>query len=192
MSRLLDIIGATILLLFLSPFLILLAIWVVLDSPGAVLFRQERIGRGMRPFQIYKFRTMHSAEDGAIFQFKPRGVTRAGKQLRRAKLDELPQLLNVLRGEMSFVGPRPEIRKYVEMFRPEYEQLLTRRPGLTDPATLAYRHEAALLAADPDPENLYVTKILPDKLRLSRAYAQLRSATSDVMIVLRTIVALLR
>jgi lipopolysaccharide/colanic/teichoic acid biosynthesis glycosyltransferase len=112
--------------------------------------------------------------------------------LRRWKLDELPQLWNVFRGDMSFVGPRPEIRKYVEMFPAEYARLLQRRPGLTDPATLAYRYEAELLADEPDPEKLYVEQILPHKLRLSTEYAERRGPQSDVVIVLRTVAALFR
>jgi lipopolysaccharide/colanic/teichoic acid biosynthesis glycosyltransferase len=144
----------------------------------------------MCPFSIYKFRTMAVTEDPNIFEFAPRRITRVGKILRRWKLDEMPQLLNILRGEMSFVGPRPEIRKYVEMFRTEYEDLLTRRPGLTDPATLAYRNEARMLALESAPEWAYTEKILPDKLRLSAAYAAHRTLISDVGLILRTVRAI--
>jgi lipopolysaccharide/colanic/teichoic acid biosynthesis glycosyltransferase len=189
MTRLVDILGAAILLLIVLPILLLIAILIVLDSPGPILFRQERIGRDMKPFLILKLRTMHGASDA--FEFKPQRITNVGEWLRRWKLDELPQLMNVLRGEMSFVGPRPEIRKYVEMFRGSYQRLLVRRPGLTDPATLAYRQEAEILANEPDPEQVYVSRILPEKLRLSEQYAMSRTFRSDIHVLLRTLAAVL-
>jgi lipopolysaccharide/colanic/teichoic acid biosynthesis glycosyltransferase len=189
MTRVLDIAGAALLLILLSPLLLVAAVCILIDSPGPVFFRQERIGRGMKPFMILKLRTMHGST--SEFEFKPLRITRTGTWLRKWKLDELPQLWNVLRGEMSFVGPRPEIRKYVEMFRDEYAQLLLRRPGLTDPATLAYRNEAAILQVEPDPERAYRERILPDKLRLSTQYAQSRTLRSDVLVVGRTIAAVL-
>jgi lipopolysaccharide/colanic/teichoic acid biosynthesis glycosyltransferase len=191
MTRLLDILCAAVLLLLTAPFLVLAAMLILVDSPGPVLFRQERIGRGMQPFTIFKLRTMAGVGLNE-FEFKPQRITPLGRWLRRWKLDELPQLWNVFRGDMSFVGPRPEIRKYVEMFPAEYARLLQRRPGLTDPATLAYRYEAELLADEPDPEKLYVEQILPHKLRLSTEYAERRGPQSDLVIVLRTVAALFR
>jgi lipopolysaccharide/colanic/teichoic acid biosynthesis glycosyltransferase len=192
MSRSVDVVGAVLLLLLFSPVLVAAAILIAIDSRGPVLFRQERVGKSMRPFHILKLRTMAASPGGAGFEFKPRAITRAGKWLRRWKLDELPQLWNVVRGEMSLVGSRPELKKYVEMFRSEYEMLLRRRPGLTDPAAIAYQHEAELLANEPDPEAAYVARILPDKLRLSMAYAERRSLASDLAVLLQTVGALPR
>ena len=192
MSRPFEVAFAVLRLLLFSPVLVAAAILIAIDSRGPVLFRQERVGRSMRPFHILKLRTMAATPGGAEFEFKPRAITRAGKWLRRWKLDELPQLWNVVRGEMSLVGSRPELKKYVEMFRSEYKMLLRRRPGLTDPAAIAYRHEAELLANEPDPEAAYFTRILPDKLRLSMAYAERRSLASDLAVLLQTVGALPR
>jgi lipopolysaccharide/colanic/teichoic acid biosynthesis glycosyltransferase len=186
-TRLLDIVGAALLLLLFSPVLLVAGILVAWDSPGGVLFGQERIGQGMRPFRIHKLRTMSAAPGVPDFDLTSTRITRVGRWLRRWKLDELPQLWNVLVGEMSFVGPRPELRRYVELFRSDYEELLRRRPGLTDPASIAYRHEAEMLARDPDPEAAYVGRILPDKLRLSREYAGSRTLLTDLGVVLRTV-----
>jgi lipopolysaccharide/colanic/teichoic acid biosynthesis glycosyltransferase len=130
---------------------------------------------------------MSIAPGAPDFDLAPGRITRVGRRLRRWKLDELPQLWNVLVGEMSFVGPRPELRRYVELFRSDYEVLLRRRPGLTDPASIAYRHEAEMLARDPDPEAAYVGRILPDKLRLSREYAERRTPLTDLGVLLRTV-----
>ena len=192
MNRPLEVVVALMLLVLFSPVLAAAAILIAIDSPGPVLFRQERVGRSMRPFHILKLRTMTEAPGEPAFEPGPGRVTRAGKWLRRWKLDELPQLWNIVRGEMSFVGPRPELTRYVEMFRSDYEVLLRRRPGLTDPAAIAYRHEEELLANEPDPEAAYVARILPDKLRLSMVYAERRSLVSDLAVLLRTVGALPR
>jgi len=191
-NRPLEVVVALLLLVLFSPVLAAAAILIAIDSPGPVLFRQERVGRSMRPFQILKLRTMAAAPEGTEFEPRPGRITQPGKRLRRWKLDELPQLWNIVRGEMSFVGPRPELKKYVETFRSDYEVLLRRRPGLTDPAAIAYRHEAEVLANEPDPEAAYVARILPDKLRLSMAYAERRSLVSDLAVLLRTVGALPR
>jgi lipopolysaccharide/colanic/teichoic acid biosynthesis glycosyltransferase len=191
-NRPLEVVVALLLLVLFSPVLAAAAILIAIDSPGPVLFRQERVGRAMRPFHILKLRTMTDASGEPAFEPGPGRVTRAGKWLRRWKLDELPQLWNIVRGEMSFVGPRPELTRYVEIFRRDYDVLLRRRPGLTDPAAIAYRHEAELLANEPDPEAAYVARILPDKLRLSMAYAERRSPVSDLAVLLRTVGALPR
>jgi lipopolysaccharide/colanic/teichoic acid biosynthesis glycosyltransferase len=193
LSRLLDITGAVLLLTLVAPFVLLAAILILLDSRGPVLFRQERVGWRMRPFRILKLRTMTAtaAPDGAPeFEFAHLRVTRVGRWLRHWKVDELPQLWNILVGEMSFVGPRPEVPTFVEQFREEYEVLLLRRPGLTDPAAIAYRHEAEQLAREQDPEAAYVTKILPNKLRLSREYATRRTLRSDLVVLAMTLWAL--
>lgn len=192
MNRPLEFVVALLLLVLFSPVLAAAAILIAIDSPGPVLFRQERVGRSMRPFHILKLRTMAAAPEGAEFEPRPGRITPPGRWLRRWKLDELPQLWNIVGGEMGFVGPRPELKKYVEIFRSDYEVLMRRRPGLTDPAAIAYRHEAELLANEPDPEAAYVARILPDKLRLSMAYAERRSLVSDLAVLLRTVGALPR
>lgn len=177
-------------IILLLPLLVLTALLVKLDSAGPVLFVHERIGRGFRPFRMYKFRTMRADAplEGSVVTVRgDTRVTRMGRLLRRTKLDELPQLINVLNGEMSLVGPRPEVRRYVEQFRRDYEELLTVRPGITDPASLKYRDEEAILAAAARPEDYYVHQVLPDKIQLSRQYVRSASFPGDLLILLRTI-----
>jgi len=174
----------------LSPLLAAVAASVALDSPGPVFFRQVRVGRGFRPFRIIKFRTMveDAARRGGPLSIgaDPR-VTRVGRGLRRLKLDELPQLFNVLAGDMSLVGPRPEVPEYVERYRADYADILTVRPGMTDLASLKYRDESALLAAAADPGAEYVRVILPDKIRLAREYVRRSSVLFDLSLILRTL-----
>lgn len=188
-----DIVTSGLGLIILSPLLLLVAVLVKLTSPGPVFFRQERIGRGGRPFQILKFRSMVSDAPvrGAPITFgnDPR-ITPLGHILRKSKIDELPQLINVLRGDMSLVGPRPEIRKYVEMFRSDYEEILQVRPGITDLASIEFRDEAALLGRAADPETEYVNRVLPKKIRLAKVYVAQASFIKDVAIILRTLVHL--
>jgi lipopolysaccharide/colanic/teichoic acid biosynthesis glycosyltransferase len=191
LKRAIDLAASATALVALAPLLALTAVSVRLTSPGPVLFRQERLGRGGRPFQVLKFRTMTSGLDGpAITAAGDKRVTHVGRWLRRYKLDELPQLLNVLRGDMSLVGPRPEVRRYVEMFASEYERILTVRPGITDLAAIEYRHEEEILAASDDPERTYVERILPAKISLYNTYIETMSLATDVNITLATLVAL--
>jgi len=194
MKRLLDIIAALVgLLLLFVPGLLAAAI-IRMTSPGPVFFRQERIGRRFRPFRIYKFRTMvrdAPRQGGQITCGNDPRITWIGRLLRKTKVDELPQLLNVLKGDMSLVGPRPEVRKYVEMFRVDYAEILEVRPGITDPASIKYRHEADVLGQAADPEKEYVTRILPEKIRLAKEYARQPSLGQDVAIIFRTLLALL-
>jgi lipopolysaccharide/colanic/teichoic acid biosynthesis glycosyltransferase len=194
-KRLFDLIVAGGGLLVLAPLLLLVALLIKLDSRGPVFFRQERIGRGFRPFRICKFRTMvHDAPrlGGAItFGSDPR-ITRLGRLLRLAKIDELPQLLNVVRGEMSLVGPRPEVRRYVELFREDYAEILTVRPGITDLASLKYRHEAELLGRFADPEAAYVGQVLPEKIKLAKEYVRRSCLWLDLSLVLKTLLQLFR
>ncbi|MEO6057656.1 MAG: sugar transferase [Gemmatimonadales bacterium] len=189
-KRVLDVGLAGLGILMLSPLLAAVALAVVADSPGPVLFRQVRVGRRFRRFRILKFRTMVADADarGGVLTLAgdPR-ITRAGRLLRRLKLDELPQLFNVVAGDMSLVGPRPEVPEYVERFRAEFAEVLAIRPGLTDLASLKYRDEAAVLATAADPDAEYVRVILPDKLRLAREYAGRASLRLDLSIILRTI-----
>jgi lipopolysaccharide/colanic/teichoic acid biosynthesis glycosyltransferase len=176
------------------PLFLLIALLIKIDSPGPVLFVQERIGLHFRPFRMYKFRTMtaHASSEGSAITLRgDKRITRIGLILRRAKLDELPQLFNVVKGEMSLVGPRPEVPRYVERYQRDYEKLLQVRPGLTDPASLTYRHEDLILAAADEPDDYYVRHVLPDKIRLSKEYLRNATAIGDLSILLRTIVRLL-
>ena len=192
-KRLFDVLAAVLTLIAVLPVFVLIAIIVKLDSPGPVFFTQERIGRNFVPFRIYKFRTMVKdapARGAAITSCHDARITRSGRLLRRFKLDELPQLLNILEGTMSIVGPRPEVRKYVDMYRADFETVLQVRPGLTDPASLRYCHEADLLGRSADPEMEYTTRILPDKIRLAKAYVEHPSLATDLGLIFRTMSSL--
>jgi len=189
-KRALDILLATAGLVLLSPVLGVLACFIKLTSRGPVLYRQIRIGKGGCPFQILKLRSMVQQTSnkglGITVAGDPR-VTSIGRFLRRYKVDELPQLWNVLRGDMSLVGPRPELLVYVAEYTQEQRIVLSIRPGITDPASLAYRHEEEILAEQGDPEQFYRTQILPDKLARNRAYLQKITLQNDVRIILKTI-----
>lgn len=192
-KRAFDVMAASAGLVALSPLLAAIAAAVKLDSRGPVLFRQERVGRHFRPFRLLKFRTMvpdAEARGGQLTVGEDERITRVGRLLRRTKLDELPQLWNVVRGEMSLVGPRPEVPKYVERFREEYEEVLSVRPGITDLASLEFREEGELLARAADPEEFYVREVLPRKLELAREHIRRASLGFDVAIILRTLGAL--
>jgi len=184
-----DIVAALGGLLLLSPLFLLIGLLVRLDSPGAIFFRQERMGKGFRPFHIYKFRTMvqDAPRKGGPITFgnDPR-VTRVGNVLRKTKIDELPQLINVLKGEMTFVGPRPEVPKYVLLFRQDYEEILKVRPGITDLASLKYRDEATILGRSENPEEEYIGRVLPDKIKLAKEYIRRSSFLFDLSLILKT------
>lgn len=193
--RLLDIVVAFLALLLLSPLMGVLAIWIRLDSPGPALFRQARVGRGGRIFQMHKFRTMtvDAPTRGLPLTVgdDPR-ITRSGRWLRRRRLDELPQLWDVLRGEMALVGPRPEVPRYVAHYPPALkDRVLSLRPGLTDPSTLAALDEAAVLAAAVDPEREYIEVLLPRKLQVAADYAERASLRSDLGVLAQTLRRLL-
>jgi lipopolysaccharide/colanic/teichoic acid biosynthesis glycosyltransferase len=194
-KRLFDLVVAAIALLLLAPLLAALALWVRLDSPGPVFFRQQRVGRHGVPFRIHKFRSMVADAPARGLPLTvgadPR-ITRAGAFLRRTRLDELPQLIDVLQGTMSLVGPRPEVPKYVAHYPADLrERVLAVRPGITDPSSLAYIDEAALLAAAADPEREYIEVVLPAKLRAAAAYAERASLLTDLRVLLRTLGVLL-
>lgn len=170
-KRSMDIVVSALLLLLALPILLLAALLIWTTSPGPVLFRQWRMGRGFQPFEILKLRTMAYAEAGLAFTFGPDPrITPVGAFLRRTKLDELPQLWNVLRGQMSLVGPRPVLPELTEEFRDGYLLLLRARPGLTDPASLKYSQEAALLVKSRDPMGFFKSVVTPDKIRISSEY----------------------
>lgn len=183
---------AAIGLLFLSPLLCATALAIKLDDGGPVFYRQARVGREFRLFRVCKFRSMVMGADRASLLTAPEDsrLTRVGRWLRRYKIDELPQLFNVLRGEMQLVGARPEVERYVEMFRSQYAVILQNRPGITDPASLAYRREEQLFSPS-QMDRQYVEEILPDKLKLSLDYQEHRNFLSDVRILLRTVFALI-
>ena len=176
-----------------SPFIAASALIVKATSAGPAFFRQQRIGRGGRPFTLYKLRTMRLSEEGPLVTARGDSrVTPVGRFLRRSKVDELPQLWNVVRGDMSLVGPRPEVRRYVEPDDPVWRQILAVRPGITDPVTLELRDEESVLAAAPgDPERFYRERLLPAKLRSYAAYLDRRSAWSDVAVLYKTAIAVL-
>lgn len=193
MKRAFDIVAAGLGIVALSPLLLLVAALIKLDSRGPILFKQERIGKGFRPFLIYKFRTMveNAPELGRPLTYgtDPR-ITRIGNYLRASKIDELPQLWNVLKGDMSLVGPRPEVPPYVEVFRRDYEEILKIRPGLTDWASLKYSDEAAFLGQFENPEGEYLRRLLPDKIRLAKEYVQRSSFGLDLRLILATVIKL--
>jgi lipopolysaccharide/colanic/teichoic acid biosynthesis glycosyltransferase len=180
-------------LIALSPVMAAVAVSVKLGSPGPVLFRQQRVGRRGSPFTILKFRSMVAGASGPAVTAKTDArVTRVGRVLRRHKLDELPQLWNVLVGDMSLVGPRPEVERYVRLFPDAYGRILTVRPGLTDFAALEYRDEEAVLSRSPDVEAAYTQVVLPAKIALYHRYLDEVSLGTDVALILRTLAALLR
>ncbi|MCS7207313.1 MAG: sugar transferase [Dehalococcoidia bacterium] len=189
-KRLLDLFVALAGLTLTAPLFLLIAIAIKLDSPGPVFYRGLRIGQHGRPFRIFKFRSMVvNAErlgGPSVADTDPR-ITRVGKFLRKTKLDELPQLLNVLKGEMSLVGPRPEVPQYVEMFTPEERAILSVKPGMTDWASLWDIDEGAILAKEPDPEKAYQEKIRPEKIRLQLKYVRERSLWTDLKILALTV-----
>jgi len=197
MKRFFDLIFTVPGLIVLPPFFIIIALWIKLDSQGPVFYRQERMGRDGAIFKIYKFRTMIVNVDKIGREITvgddPR-ITRSGHVLRKYKLDEFPQLINVLKGEMSLVGPRPEVKKYVDMYTPEQLDVLKLMPGITDPASIKYRNENELLAAtrdaegfNIDPEYVYVNEIMPDKIKINLEYAERASVMSDFATIIRTI-----
>jgi lipopolysaccharide/colanic/teichoic acid biosynthesis glycosyltransferase len=189
-KRLFDIACSFAGLLVLFPLFVVVAVLIKLDSRGPVFFRHARIGRDFRPFRVYKFRTMREGAEqrgSSVTVGGDERITKIGGLLRRTKIDELPQLLNVLRGDMSLVGPRPEVKKYVDLYEAEYRKLLTVRPGITDPASLWYSAEESVLAGSPNWEEVYRKKILPDKIRLSLQYIENHSIMTDISLILKTV-----
>ncbi|MCZ8112414.1 MAG: sugar transferase [Betaproteobacteria bacterium] len=191
-KRLFDVALSALALLLLALPMLAIAAWIRLDSPGPVFFRQQRVGRHGVPFAIHKFRTMRAGAQGLPLTVGADArITRAGRWLRRTRLDELPQLLDVLAGHMSLVGPRPEVPRYVALYPPALrDRALAVRPGITDPASLEHLDEAALLAAAADPEREYVERILPRKVAQAAAYAERATLASDVAVLARTARAL--
>ena len=195
LKRGLDVVVSLVGLALFLPLMLVLALWVMCDSRGPILYRQVRVGRNGRDFRLLKFRSMRVDADRlgliTVGGRDPR-VTRAGYYLRKYKLDELPQLLNVLRGDMSLVGPRPEVRKYVDLYTPEQLRVLTVRPGITDLASLRYRHENDLLAQAEDPDTYYIETVMPAKLALNLEYIDHQSFWGDLRLIGQTVVAVCR
>ena len=195
MKRFLDIVFSLLVLLVGLPFGLVIALLIVVDSRGPVFYRQSRVGRNNVDFQLFKFRTMCvGADRGSLITVgdDDARITKVGAFLRKYKIDEFPQFLNILRGEMSVVGPRPEVRKYVEMYTPEQMRVLSVRPGLTDYASIRYVDENALLAKSDDPERTYIEEVMPDKLKLNLQYIDEQSLWVDAKIVLKTLGAIVR
>lgn len=175
MIRLFDILFSVMGLILLSPIFIVLYIIIRTGSKGGAFYVQERIGKGGKPFMLYKFRTMHVGADseGLLTIGKDDNrITRVGYFLRKTKIDELPQLLNVLKGDMSLVGPRPEVRKYVDLYTEEQRKVLSVRPGITDYASIEYVNENELLSKASDPDRVYIEEVMPDKIKLNMKYLE--------------------
>ncbi len=194
-KRVFDVAVSAVILLVLSPFLLLLALAVKLDSRGPVFYRQTRVGRYNKDFRIFKFRTMVVGADKIgpplTTGDDPR-ITRVGKWIRKCRLDEFSQLLNVLAGQMSLVGPRPEVRKYVAHYTPEYLATLLVRPGITAPSSIAFKDEDQILSRGGNPEQIYVEEILPPKMALNLQYLAHITVWNDVRILFQTVFAVLR
>ena len=193
-KRLFDLFTSLAGLILLSPVFALIAIVITLDSPGPVFFRGQRVGRDGRLFSLYKFRSMavDAAQRGpGITAAGDPRITRVGRVLRRTKLDELPQLINVVRGEMSLVGPRPEDPRYVALYTPEQRRVLSVRPGITSMASVKYRHEEAILSQS-DLDDVYINKVMPEKLAIDLAYLDRRTFWRDLGVLALTFLALFR
>lgn len=191
-KRLIDLLGATFGLVLLAPLFLLIGLCIKLDSPGPVIFRQERVGRHGKTFLIWKFRSMQvSSSPGPLVTVAADArITKVGRYIRRYKLDELPQLVNVLLGDMSLVGPRPEVAKYVALYSAEQRRkVLSVSPGITDPASILFINESEVLGRYADPESAYVHEILPKKLQIYEEYVQNRTLVGDICILLRTLLA---
>lgn len=189
MKRLFDIIASGIGLLLLSPLFLILAIWIKLDSEGPVFYRQVRVGKDNKDFRIFKFRSMRVGSDkGSLVTIGGRDprITRSGYFIRKFKLDEFPQLINVFVGDMSLVGPRPEVRHYVNYWTPEQMHVLDVRPGITDPASIKFRNENELMEQAEDPENYYINVIMQEKLKLYLEYVQNHSFWGDIGLIFKT------
>ena len=193
-KRLFDIFFALLGLIILSPVLLLISVLIKLGSKGPVFYRQTRVGLHGNDFKIFKFRTMYLNSDKkgllTLGDRDPR-ITGIGYILRKYKLDEFPQLINVLIGDMSFVGPRPEVRKYVNLYSKEDLEILTVKPGITDYASIAYRDEAELMKQSDNPEDLYVKIIMPDKIKLNKLYIKKNNVLTDIKIILKTLVSII-
>lgn len=189
MKRLFDVIASGLGLVVLSPLFLVLAIWIKLDSKGPVFYRQVRVGRNNKDFRIFKFRSMRvGADKGSLVTIGGRDprVTRSGYWIRKFKQDELPQLINVFIGDMSLVGPRPEVRHYVDYWTPEQMRVLDVRPGITDPASIKFRNENELMEKAEDPEKYYIEVIMQEKIKLYLEYVEKHNFFYDIALIFKT------
>ena len=189
MKRLFDIVASGLGLLVLSPLFLVLAVWIKLDSKGSVFYRQVRVGRYNKDFRIFKFRSMRvGADKGSLVTIGGRDprVTRSGYWIRKFKLDELPQLINVFVGDMSLVGPLPEVRHYVDYWTPEQMHVLDVRPGITDPASIKFRNENELMEHAEDPEKYYIEVVMQEKIKLYLEYVERHSFFGDIGLIFKT------
>lgn len=190
MKRLFDIIASALGLIVLSPLFLVLAVWIKVDSKGPVFYRQTRVGWHNKDFRIFKFRSMRVGSDrGSLVTIGGRDprITKSGYYIRKYKLDEFPQLINVLIGDMSLVGPRPEVRHYVDYWTPKQMRVLDVRPGITDPASIKFRNENELMAQADDPEQYYINVIMQEKLRLYLEYVDNQSFLYDLRLIFATL-----
>lgn len=189
-KRIFDIISSILGLILFSPFLIIISILILIDSKGGIFFKQQRVGKNNIDFGLLKFRTMKvdSEKQGQLtISNKDSRITKVGSFLRKYKLDEIPQLINVLKGEMSVVGPRPEVRKYVNLYTPEQLKVLTVKPGLTDLASLKYINENEILSKSSTPEKTYIEEIMQEKLKLNMKYIAKNNLWFDIQLIFKTI-----
>ncbi len=189
MKRVFDILASGLGLICLSPLFVVIAIWIKCDSRGPVFYRQTRVGKDGHDFRLFKFRSMRPDSDklGLItVGGRDHRITRSGYYIRKYKLDEFPQLINVFLGHMSLVGPRPEVRKYVDMYSPQQLKVLEVRPGITSLASIRYRNENDILAAADDPDKAYVEQVMPDKLAIDLEYVRKANLWSDIKLIFST------
>ena len=195
MKRTFDILVSLIVLLIFLPFGIIISILIVIESRGGAFYHQQRVGRNGKPFALYKFRTMRKGADKTgrlTVGMRDQRITKIGYFLRKTKLDEFPQFLNVLKGQMSVVGPRPEVQEYVDHYTKDQREVLSVRPGITDYASLEYFHESKLLGDSNDPQKTYIEEIMPAKIKLNQKYLERPTVGHDIQIMWKTFVKIIR
>jgi len=188
-KRLFDVVSALIVLILLLPLFIVISLWIIIDSKGGVFYKQERIGKNQKKFGLYKFRSMQTGADkqGQITIGNDNRITKVGHFIRKYKIDELPQLINIIRGDMSVVGPRPEVKKYVDLYTNEQLKVLSVKPGLTDYASIEYFDEQTILGQAEDPNKEYIEVVMPAKLNLNLKYIKEKSLLTDLKIIFKTL-----
>lgn len=188
-KRIFDVVSSLIALVLFSPLIIIISLWIAIDSRGGVFYKQIRVGKNQREFGLYKFRSMRPNADkaGQITVGNDSRVTKVGKFIRKYKIDEVPQLINILKGDMSVVGPRPEVPKYVNMYSAEQLKVLSVLPGLTDYASIEYLDEQKILGAAEDPDKAYIEEVMPAKLKLNLKYISDRGFWLDIKLIFRTL-----
>ncbi len=187
-KRLFDIISSLLVLIILSPLLLIISLWIILDSKGGAFYKQTRIGKNAKEFGLYKFRSMRPDSDkkGQITIGNDNRITKVGQFIRKYKIDELPQLINILKGDMSVVGPRPEVKKYVDLYTDEQLKVLSVKPGLSDYASIEYFDEQSVLGKAKDPDKEYIEVVMPAKLNLNLKYIKDQSFLTDLKIIFKT------